>query len=160
MSSSSLSRMESRLSSFYSRVRKTFRRRTVEVPSRSRRQEPESRAGSPAIPIMITPVIKIREARELKREQTRARARELLQLMEDMEINPQITGVTPRTSTKGQINRYGMLRIMMGIVAELGEVPQVDFPRLEKEGILSQQEIKNLRDTIPTVQLMLESIIR
>ncbi|WKD80581.1 C protein [Paramyxoviridae sp. 2] len=152
--------MESRLSSFYNRVRRTFRRRTAEVRSKSPQQEPEFRPGNPSIPIMITPVIKIREVRELKREQTRARAREILQLMEDMEINPRVTGITRRLGSKGQINKYGMLRIMMGIVAEIGEIPQVDFQRLEKEGILSSQEIKNLKDIIPTVQLMLESIIR
>ncbi|AEU08859.1 C protein [Tailam virus] len=152
--------MESKLSNFYNRVRRTFRRRTAEVQSRNQPPEQGFKPGNPSIPIMITPVIKIREIRELKREQTRARARELLQLMEDMEINPRVTGMTQRLGSKGQINRYGMLRIMMGIVAEIGEIPQVDFQRLEKEAILSSQEIKNLRDIIPTVQLMLESIVR
>ncbi|WJL29509.1 accessory protein [Ninomys virus] len=152
--------MESRLSSFCNRVRKTFKRRTGDRRSSNLEPVQELPHGNPSIPIMITPVVRIKETREYQREETRLRAREILLMMEDMETNPKVTGYSPRPGRRPQINRYGMLRILMGISAELGELPQVDFKKLEQENILTAQEIKNLKDIMPTAALMLESTIR
>ncbi|UWK09069.1 C protein [Gerbil paramyxovirus] len=152
--------MESRLSSFYNRIRRTFRRRMAGVPSKSQQQETGSTRGNPSDQIMITPTILIKEEIEVKRERTKARAKELLELMLEMEERDQLKGRSPRPGRRALITRFGMLRILLGVVAELGEIPRVDFLNLEQEGMLTMIEIKNLKDIIPMARLMLESTVR
>ncbi|WJL29482.1 accessory protein [Ninapo virus] len=152
--------MESKLSSFYNRIRRTFRRRMDEVPYKSHPPEPESRLGNQLHRTMITPILHIKDLKELKREQLRTRARELMEIMEEVEQRQKHTGYSPRPGKRMEINKFGMMRIVVSAVADLGMLPPIDYHRLEREGVLTPREIKNLKDIIPMVKLMLESTVK
>ncbi|QXU63436.1 C protein [Jeilongvirus pajuense] len=149
--------MESKLSSLYNRIRRSFKRRTAEAPSRSKQLEREFKRGKdspqPRIRILNNQV----ESRERQRELTRQRAQEILELMEEMEKQIGETHYSPRPGRRQTISRVGMLRIVMGTVAEIGMLPQVDLVRMEQENILNPQELMNLRDIMPMAELMLQT---
>nr|UQM99550.1 accessory protein [Pohorje myodes paramyxovirus 1] len=148
--------MESKLSSLYNRLRRTLRRHTGEVPSRNQEPRIESKPGKESQQTMITQETNRMECLERRRELRKERAKEVLRIIEELEMKRILSRENPQPPPRLVISRIGMLKILLMSVQKTGEIPVLDYISLERAQILDQMEIQSLREA----WVMTQSVMR
>nr|WKD80560.1 C protein [Jingmen Apodemus agrarius jeilongvirus 2] len=150
--------MESRLPSFFRRIRRTFRRRTGEVQLGSQQPKTESQLGKPSQRLPMENQSNWVEETERSREENKLKAKSILMAMDIVEKRYPPAQILQLYSCRDLITKYGMVRMLLLIVAEKGEIPGINMGGLIQAKLLTQEEVTNLMEALPIVRLMLETL--
>ncbi|AAX86029.1 C protein [J virus] len=150
--------MESKLPNFFRRIRRTFRRRTGEVQLDYQPPKKESQPGKPLQRLPMESRSSWVEETEKIREENKLKAKTILVAMDMVEKRYPPAQILQLYSCRDLITKYGMVRMLLLIVAEKGEIPGINMGGLIQARLLTQEEVTNLMEAVPIVRLMLETL--
>ncbi|UQM99587.1 accessory protein [Meliandou mastomys virus] len=152
--------MEWRLSSLYSRIRRTFRRPMAEVPLKSQVQKKEQLHGKN---LQKTKILEVKWAPgdwEATKEVRKRVASRMLRILDKIEEEELQKGQTMAAIHPEKLSSLSILQTILTIVRETGQIPDMRRLMMPNQDVVSQEELKTILEVIQHLTSLLPTTIR
>ncbi|BBG92170.1 C protein [Feline paramyxovirus 163] len=148
--------MVSKLSNLFKRIGKNSKKPTVEVQYNNQAPKTEPPHGKHLSRKTIQEKMCMQENTTALKIINQQAAREAVCLMDRIIPVEEYQIIVGTFKPKEQITRTGMIRILLGVMAETGREINETVEELLQEGTLDVVEFMNLREAIPMSQVILK----